>query len=68
MRVEEGEVCIDTFTSFKTTKTKFPLGQAWEEYTADGRTATTLATLEGSTIVKVATGYGNMKLRCKLHA
>merc|ERR1712066_280045 len=62
IRMEEGEMCIDTFTSFKNTKTKFPLGPAWEEYTADGRTTQTVTTIEGNTIVKVqtpdaATGY-----------
>merc|ERR550525_2319441 len=59
---EDGQMCIDTFTSFKNTKTKFPLGSAWEEYTADGRTAQTVTTIEGNVIVKVqtpdaATGY-----------
>jgi len=59
---EDGQMSIDTFTSFKNTKTKFPLGTAWEEYTADGRTAQTVTTIEGNLIVKVqtpdaATGY-----------
>jgi len=55
IKVEDGEVCIDTLTSFKNTKSKFPLGPAWEEYTADGRTTQTVAALEGNTLVKVQT-------------
>lgn len=55
IKVEEGEVCIDTLTSFKNTKSKFPLGPPWEEYTADGRTTQTVATIEGNTLVKVQT-------------
>merc|ERR1712241_720888 len=40
----------------------FPLGTAWEEYTADGRTTQTITTIEGNSIIKVqtpdtATGY-----------
>merc|ERR1712217_202352 len=62
IRMEDDQMCIDTFTSFKNTKTKFPLGTAWEEYTADGRTTQTITTIEGNSIIKVqtpdaATGY-----------
>ena len=47
-------VIINTIiSSFKNTKTKFPLGTAWEEYTADGRTTQTVTTVEGNIIVKV---------------
>ena len=46
-------------SSFKNTKTKFPLGTAWEEYTADGRTAQTVTTIEGNLIVKVANSNNN---------
>merc|ERR1712058_74631 len=55
IRMEEGEICIDTLTSFKNTKTKFKLGVAWDEYTADGRNTTTLANREEDTIIKVQT-------------
>merc|ERR1712039_370702 len=53
IRMEDDQMCIDTFTSFKNTKTKFPLGTAWEEYTADGRTTQTITTIEGNSIIKV---------------
>ena len=42
-----------SINSFKNTKTKFPLGTAWEEYTADGRTTQTITTIEGNSIIKV---------------
>merc|ERR1712133_73953 len=32
IRMEEDDICIDTLTSFKNTKTKFKLGVAWDEY------------------------------------
>ena len=35
------------------------LGTAWEEYTADGRTAQTVTTIEGNLIIKVANLHKN---------
>merc|ERR1712211_155827 len=60
--VEEDEVHIDTETSFRSTQTKFKLGEQWPETTADGRYTQTLATLEGRVLKKVqvpdpSTGY-----------
>merc|ERR1712012_736725 len=42
IRMEDDQMCIDTFTSFKNTRTKFPLGTAWEEheFSEDGSTMT----------------------------
>merc|ERR1712080_648432 len=47
VREEEGEICIDTLTSFKNTKTKFKLGEAREEreFAEDGSTMTLRITI-----------------------
>ena len=37
MKDDEGNISLDTITTFKSTETKFKLNQEWEEYTADGR-------------------------------
>lgn len=53
IRLEGEQLVIETLTSFKNTKAVFGLGSAWEEFTADGRTCQTTATIEGNTLVKV---------------
>jgi hypothetical protein len=53
IHLEDDEISIVTLTSFRNIKTRFRLGEAWEENTPDGRTTQTVATLEGSSIVKV---------------
>merc|ERR1712048_750912 len=60
---ETGEISIDTLTSFRNTNSTFYLATEFEEYTADGRTTKTVASLEGENkLVKVqvpdaSTGY-----------
>ena len=36
-QAEDEEISLDTFTTFKSTYTKFKLNEPWDEYTADGR-------------------------------
>jgi hypothetical protein len=58
----DGEISLDTETTFKTTETKFRLGEAFTENTADGRVTQTTATLDENKLIKVqvpdaSTGY-----------
>merc|ERR1711962_159911 len=62
IRENEAGISIDTITSFTSTHTTFKLGVPFQEYTADGRTTTTVARVEGNKLIKVqtpdpATGY-----------
>ncbi|XP_023349513.1 fatty acid-binding protein [Eurytemora carolleeae] len=43
---DDGEISVDTISTFKNTYTKFKLGEPWEEYTADGRYTTTTTTVD----------------------
>ena len=66
IRQKDGEVTLETLTSFKNTKITFKLGEAFEEYTADGRYAQTVTTVEGDKLIKVqtpdpSTGYHTTK-------
>merc|ERR1712117_240353 len=59
-------VTLETLTSFKNTKIEFKLGEEFEEFTADGREAKTVATVEGNKLIKVqtpdpSTGYHTTK-------
>lgn len=49
------EISMDTITTFKSTYTKFKLNEPWEEYTGDGRTTTTVTSVDGRKLVKVQT-------------
>ena len=55
IRKQDGEITVETLTSFKNTKVVFKLGTAFEEYTADGRYTQTVATVEGNKLVKIQT-------------
>lgn len=48
-------ITLDTSSTLKTTHTEFKLGEPWEEYTADKRTTSTVATLDGNRLIKVQT-------------
>lgn len=59
---QDGQISINTETSFRCTETKFILGVAWQETTADGRETTTTAKLEENKLIKhqipeASTGY-----------
>merc|ERR1711973_16198 len=59
---DQGEIHIDTETSFRSTQTNFKLDQTWQETTADGRVTETVATMDGRVLTKVqvpepSTGY-----------
>eukprot|EP00092_Neocalanus_flemingeri_P034971 GFUD01038054.1.p1 GENE.GFUD01038054.1~~GFUD01038054.1.p1 ORF type:complete len:157 (+),score=53.71 GFUD01038054.1:324-794(+) len=51
----DGDITLETLTSFKNIKITFKLGTAWEEYTADGRYTQTVATLDDNKLIKVQT-------------
>merc|ERR1712002_63146 len=58
----DGDIHIDTETSFRSTFTDFKLDKTWQETTADGRITQTTATLEERSLKKVqvpdpSTGY-----------
>merc|ERR1712083_1001709 len=66
IRQKDGEITVETLTSFKNTKIVFKLGEAFEEYTADGRYTQTVATVEDNKLIKVqtpdaSTGYHTTK-------
>lgn len=49
----DGEISLDTWSTLTSTQTKFRLNEPWSEYTADGRTTNTVATLTNNRLVKV---------------
>ena len=55
IRKQEGEITVETLTSFKNTKIVFKLGTPFEEYTADGRNTQTVANVEGNKLIKIQT-------------
>ena len=66
IRQKDGEITLETLTSFKNTKIVFKLGAAFEEYTADGRYTQTVATVEDNKLIKMqtpdpSTGYHTTK-------
>ena len=66
IRKQDGEITVETLTSFKNTKIVFKLGTTFEEYTADGRNTQTMATVEGNKLIKIqtpeaSTGYHTTK-------
>ena len=66
IRKQDGEITVETLTSFKNTKIVFKLGTAFEEYTADGRNTQTVATVDGNKLIKIqtpdaSTGYHTTK-------
>jgi len=54
-----GKIDLNTFTTFQSTYTDFKLGEPWTEETADGRTTTTVATVDGNKLIKIQTPAAN---------
>jgi len=51
-----GEITIDTSSTFKSTSVTFRLNTPFKETTADGRTVTTTAVLDGHKLIKTQVG------------
>ncbi|XP_023348461.1 fatty acid-binding protein [Eurytemora carolleeae] len=50
---DDGEISVDTLTTFKSLYTKFKLNEPWEEYTGDGRYTKTTTTVQDLSLIKV---------------
>ncbi|XP_059365766.1 fatty acid-binding protein, adipocyte-like [Carassius carassius] len=55
---DQGQICMKSQSTFKTTEVKFKLSESFEEITADDRKTTTVITLENGKLVQKQTWDG----------
>ncbi|XP_016412728.1 fatty acid-binding protein, heart-like isoform X1 [Sinocyclocheilus rhinocerous] len=55
---DQGQICMKSQSTFKTTEIKFNLNESFEEITADDRKTTTVVTLDNGKLVQKQTWDG----------